>query len=200
MRIEQHSPEVPPAHERQVLVRDKILNRTIIPDVNNLEQTNKKLYDFLYHFEEHGWAVYEAMYPVKMIQNLLEEANKMLKNNYSGFDMNKQSTYANFPFELIGFMDFYHFKSLYDMRFYPPMIELFKQLYNVDQLRSIFHCMSFKRSIYEVTGKGTVVHEDWGHDGFLHNDANLITGEAPVPIQCAVALSETTPDMVWSCY
>ncbi len=194
LRTDKCSPLLPPDYERRVRVRDAILDRTIIPNVANLETTDKKLYDFLYHFEQHGWAVYKEMYPVKMVQNVLQEANEFLTKHYE-FDMTKPNTYHKFPFEQLGFVDLYHLHSMYDMRFYQPMIELFQKLYNTDQLNVILGAMSFKRSIYEVSEKETKVHEDWGHPGFLHNDCNLITGFTPVPIQCCIALSETTPDM-----
>ncbi|KAL0479863.1 hypothetical protein AKO1_007366 [Acrasis kona] len=190
------NPVTPTSDEIHEIVVEKIMQREEV--IHNVgQQNNPNLFNFLYHFEEHGWAIYKSMYSEKMADDVVSEANTFIKRNHkSKFDMTRSSTYNEFPFGDLGFVPLYHLNSLYEMRTYKPMVDLFKVIYNTEDIRSMLYSMSFKRSKYELLkNKKVVERPEWGHDGFMHHDMNLVTGEAVIPVQCVVALSDTTEDM-----
>jgi hypothetical protein len=192
---DQFKVHIPSDDERHQIVMDKIRTRAhLIPDIQNLEINDKKLFDFLYHFEDHGWAIYHV-YDDDMINDLLEEANQTLKKKYPNFDMTKQESYGNFPFDSIGFIELYHLRNLYKMRFYEPMVKLFQTLHNTEDIRVLIDRMGFKRSLYQIFNDKVTERKDFAHNGFLHHDMNLITGFTPNPIQCVVALNDTDENM-----
>jgi hypothetical protein len=188
----QFSVVIPTPDERHRIVMERIMERsTLIPDIENLEKNDKKLFDFLYHYEDHGWAIYSSMYDAYLVDELLQEANNTLKKKFPNFDMTKQETYGNFPFDNIGFLEMYHLKNLYKMRFDPKMVKLFQILYNTENIRVLIDRMSFKRSSYQVINDTVTERRDFIHNGFIHHDMNLITGYTTNPIQCVVSLSDT---------
>jgi hypothetical protein len=186
---------IPPEEERHRIVMERIMARKdLIPDIEHLKQNNKKLFDFLYHFEDHGWAIYHV-YDDQMIDNLLEETSTRLKKINPDFDMTKQETYGEFPFDMIGFIELYHLRNLYKLRFHEPMVQLFQILYNTKDIRAQIDRMGFKRSLYQIINGEVIERKDYAHGGFLHHDMNLFTDYSHSPIQCVVALNDTDQDM-----
>ncbi len=215
-RLSQFKP--PHSNTLESIVQAAVRRKLQFYDANYSSQEQQLdkaiLENVLVHYETHGWAIYPQLYSNQQCQNVLSEMNSVVKQ-YSSFDFTKPSTWNAFPFALNGFVELYHLHSLYQMRFYEKMVQFMTVLYEDVKLRVIIDRCNCKRSKFQplISDEDfqnilslplekqkqmifqTKERPDWNHLGFWHHDANLITGQAPMDVQCVVSLADTEEDM-----
>jgi len=198
----------PPSEEERLKIIQPIVQRKIdfykSTFGNNGLLSLDYLEQLLIHYEDHGWAIASKLIPHQMCENLLTQINEKLVLQ-SGFDMDKPSTWNQFPFGLNGFVELYHLPAQYEMRFYEPMYQLFSTLYEDEKLQVLLDRNCVKRSCHRPNSdqdfndfrKGerktcpTTMNPHWQSRGFWHHDMNLITGETQNPVQCVIAIDDT---------
>lgn len=209
--------QMPSDQERSIIVNLNVQRKldfyhSVFPD--NRLWTDVELGEICEHFEEHGWAIAKQLIPNSMCDNLIQQMNQLMIR-YSGFDIYKPSTWHFFPFKLNGFVELYHLHAQYEMRFYPRLYQLFTVLYEDEKLRVLIDRNCCKRSCYRplmddqsynvflkqqatsssssssnTSNTSCLLVPEWRSKGFWHHDMNLITGYAPNPVQCVIALAD----------
>ena len=130
-------------------------------------------------FHENGYLVIPGLVPQPMIDAVTDAIWDFLE-----FDRADPSGWYQEPHRVNGMVEMYHHQALWDVRQHPPIYELFRQLFERDDLWVFLDRANLKPP-------PDAAHPEYDHQGMVHWDMDVRQQPLPLLIQGVLYLVDT---------